>query len=90
MAEYDIEIMDARANATTGHVEVDVCAVEENDGSIHRGPKRTYGIDATQLKVQYNNDVSEWLNKVKRDHQAHHGLHVSLIGTLNAMKGKRL
>jgi len=90
MTEYDIEILDVRSNATTGHIEVDVCAVEENDGTVRRGPKRTYGIDATQLKVQYNNNVHEWLNKVKREHQNHHGLHISLLGTLEALKGKRI
>lgn len=90
MAEYEVEILDARSNATTGHIEVDVCAVEEVNGIQRRGPKRTYGIDATQLKVQHNGDVSDWLAKVKRQHQEHHGLHANLLSSLKALKGNRI
>lgn len=87
---YEIEVCNARANGTTGHVDVDVRAVEGDGNSTHYGPVRTYGIDATALKTQYNGDVQSWLQWVKREHQAHHGLHASMMATLHSLKGTRL
>ncbi len=83
---YEIEVVDSMVNGVTGLIDVVVRAVDEG----RKGPIRKYGIDATLLKVQYNSSIAEWLQQVKRDHQAHHGLHVIAVEELMAMKGKTI
>lgn len=87
---YEVEVVDYSSNGVTGYIDVTVCAIEEIDGAVMRGPIRKYGIDATQLKVLYNSDIQEWLQFVKREHQAHHGLHHFALDALAVMKGKRI
>lgn len=87
---YDVEILDTRANGTTGLIEVDVRAVQQVDNVTMHGPKRTYGVDATILKSLYNGDVHQWLQYVKQEHQAHHGLHAIALDVLSQMKGKKI
>lgn len=89
-SNYEIEVLDFSVHGTTGHIDVTVCAVDDDNGAVMRGPIRKYGIDATQLKVQYNGDIQQWLQWVKREHQAHHGFHADVVGALAVMKGKRI
>lgn len=89
-SNYEVELVDYSKHGTTGHIHVIVCAVEDKDGATMRGPIRAYGIDATQLKVLYNSDILQWMQFVKREHQAHHGLHTVSLDALKAMKGKRI
>lgn len=87
---YDVEVVDWSANQTTGMIDVTVRAVSAEAGGVTQGPIRKYVIDATQLKAQYNSDITQWLQYVKREHQAHHGLHRIAVDELAAMKGKKI
>lgn len=87
---YEVEVIDFSSNGVTGWIDVTVCAVEDGNGVTMRGPIRKYGIDATGLKVQYNSDIMQWLQVVKQEHQAHHGLHHVALDALALMKGKRI
>jgi hypothetical protein len=87
---YDVEVVDWSAHQATGLIDVTVRAVSAEAGGVTHGPIRKYVIDATQLKSQYNSDIAQWLQYVKREHQAHHGLHQIALGDLAAMKGKKI
>lgn len=87
---YDVEVVDYAVNGTTGLIEVVVRATTFADGVTTHGPIRKYGIDAALLKSQYNSDIGQWLQYVKREHQAHHGLHQVAVDQLAAMKGKMI
>ena len=84
---HKIKIIDIREHGLTGFIEVDVRAIKEDGNVITEGPLKTYGTDAHRLKEQHNGDVMNWLMSVKNAHQAHAGLHDSVVTQLKGLKG---
>jgi hypothetical protein len=86
---YGLKIVEVREHGT-GYVEVVVRAVKTEGNSTVEGPEKTYGTDADRLKLQHAGSVANWLLSVKQEHQAHAGLHDSVLDQLHGFKGKIL
>jgi hypothetical protein len=84
---YQIKIIDIREHGLTGFIEVDVRAIKQDGNVITEGPLKTYGTDANRLKTQHDGNVMNWLMTVKNAHQAHAGLHDSVVTQLKGLKG---
>ncbi len=87
---HNILIKDIRIHGSTGYIEVDVVAVDDNSSGGRVGPLHTYGICPHEIKARYGGSVEVWLKTVKGMHQKHAGFHDDLVAQLQGWKGKRL